>query len=460
MSNHSIKIFSLPLFIFMASTTFAAEAVVLEERIDIFDHASGQYLGSEQTWYAPDGRRLRWVITDAQGATTLLFFLLHDDQGRESEAIYFEEGSEEPDREVFIYTDGGHLRTTVYYYEPGVAADRTEADLDDSGREIRKRYFRADGSQYGEEDVLWNADGTQLGWDFRYLGKEGGASFRYSYQAFDAESEWILRIRSRDGVPERLEICTRTTGDTRTELLTPVVFAPGRVTTDRSETSPSFSADARTMVFARYGDDWTRKEPFIAYLEEDGWRVEPIAGIGSVYNLAISPDANTIFFATREGEKRTLFRIHREGRGWSSPENLTKKYNLTGTYPCLAENGDLVYYDAEGDVGAGIYKAPGEGVGFGAAVPVYVPTLGPPFDAYTADLHTLLVTRCFDDVCETGPENGIWQVRLDASADGQTRKLANLPYAWGVQPVESLGLCVFTDGEDILAIPLVRTFVD
>ncbi len=440
----------------MAAIVLAADTVTLEQRVDLFDPATGAFMGTERTWFDPDGRRLRLEITAELGAPVLLFFLRHDERGRESEAIYFEGGSAEPSREVFTYSADESLKTTTYYSEPGVAGERTEADLDATGREIRKRYYRADGTQYGEEDVLWDERGNQLGWDFRYVGREGGASFRYRYQKFDAEGEWVRRIRSRDGVAERLEVRSRITASVETKFPNAAPFAPGVINTERSETSPSFSGDGKTMVFARNGDDWTRKEPFIGYLEPKGWRVEPLAQLGPVYNLTISPDASTLFFATRsDDDARALFRVRREGDGWSSPENLSERYGLVGTYPCVTEQGDLFFFDADGAAGSGIYVAARDGDGFTMAEPVFVPSSDAPFDGYTsAGSSTLLVTRCFDEVCLSGPENGIWEVQLDGSGSPKARKLPNLPYAWGVQPVESLGIFVFTDGDDILAVPL------
>ncbi len=438
---------TLPLLV----TAMTADTVTLEERIDLFDPTTNAFLGSERTWFGPDGRRLRLENTDGEGETTLLFIVRHDDRGRESEAIYFE-SAPDPVREVFTYSADGRLRTTTYYYEPGVAADRTEIELDGLGREVRKRYFRADGSQYGEEDVLWDDDRNKLGWDFRYVGREGGASFRYNYEQFDQDGAWVRRIRSRNAVPERVEVRTRVSGTSTVAFAAPTVFSPGRVSTDRSETSPSFSRDGKTMVFARYDAAWENKDPFIAYLEDDGWRVESIGEIGSVYNLAISPDGMAVVYTDRA---RRLHRIHKAGDGWSMPEDLSALYGLTGSYPCLTDDGDLFFYDAEGRDGEGIYVARRREDGFAAAVPIFVPESGTAFDAYVADARgPMLVSRCFDDECRSGPTNGIWEVQLTETGATEARKLPNLPYAWGVQPVEPLGLLVFTDGEDILAVPL------
>ncbi len=434
-----------------------ADTVTIKERIDLYAPSTGAFLGAEQTWYDVEGRRLRLEITDAEGTPTLVFFIQHDAQGRESEALYIEGGGQDADREVFTYSADGRTQTTTYYYEPGVAADRTESVRDEAGREVFKRYYRADGTQYGEEEVFWNPDGTKRGWDFRYVEREGGTSFRYTYDAFDDAGAWLRRTRSRNGNPERLEVRTQVVVSTSAPQPTPVPFALGSISTDQAETSPSFAHDGKTMVFARYGDDWTRKDPFIAYHEEAGWRIEPLADIGPVYNLALSPDGQTVFYATRIDEERTLYRIRRDGSGWSDPENLTARYGLVGTYPSLTEDGTLVIYDAEGVAGAGVYAAKPQGTGFSKAEPLYVPNAGGSFDGYvTQGMRTLLVSRCFDETCASGPEtyNGIWEVALDEGRVQRARKLPNLPYAWGVQPVEALGLFVFTDGEDILAVPL------
>ena len=105
-----------------------------------------------------EGRRLRLEKRDAEGETTLLFIVRHDEQGRESEAIYFTADSDQGTRERFEYSNDGRLQTTTYFYEPGVASDRTESQRDEARRDVHKRYYRGDGSQYGEEDVFTDGE--------------------------------------------------------------------------------------------------------------------------------------------------------------------------------------------------------------------------------------------------------------------------------------------------------------
>ena len=63
----------------LASLQFAATAAAtLEERIDVYDTETGAFLGSEVTNYAPDGRRLRLVTTDAGVACSGVITLVRD----------------------------------------------------------------------------------------------------------------------------------------------------------------------------------------------------------------------------------------------------------------------------------------------------------------------------------------------------------------------------------------------
>jgi hypothetical protein len=430
----------------------SCDTLMLEERIDLYDPVSMAYQGQERTWFDVRGRRLRLEIEDAAGDPTLLFVIMHDEFGRESEAVYFEGDSTDADREVFSYSADGSLKTTTYYYDPGDPSDRTETELDEFGREVRKRYFRADGTQYGEEDVLRFPSGAEAGWDFRRTGRPGGASFRYEYRGHDEPRDWALRVRLRDGNPERVEVRTVVRASNDSPELASVPFAWGAVSTDASEASPSFSADGQVMVFARYGPEWTEKSAFLARLTLSGWVEEPLLSLGTVYNLAISPDACTIVFSRRNDDETELFRTVVSDTGWSSPESLTASFGFAATYPFLTEKGDLVCFDSKGAEGSGIYIARSLERGFEPFEPLFVPETGIAFDAFLdPDRETMLVTRCFDDLCESGGENGIWEI--GASGSGQ-RQLSGLPYVWGVQPVPALGLLVFTDGEDIRAVPL------
>ena len=119
-------------------------------------------------------------------------------------------------------------------------------------------------------------------------------------------------------------------------------------------------------------------------------------------------------------------------------------------------HGVLRLDDADGPQGQGIYAAPRQGTGFASPRSLYVPDQGTSFDAFGEATDRVVVSRCFDDLCASGPQNGFWKIRLEGSKILDERKLPQLPYGWGGQPVASMGIFVYTDGEDILAVPLNR----
>ncbi|MEM1096713.1 MAG: hypothetical protein AAGJ10_19105 [Bacteroidota bacterium] len=236
-------------------------------------------------------------------------------------------------------------------------------------------------------------------------------------------------------------------------LLTPDVFAAGSVSTEAYETSPSFSADGQTMVFARYGDDWAQKTPYIAAWDGETWRVAEIP-VGPVYNLAIAPDASSIVYATpsTDGEQ-ALFRMPRKGEGWGTPENLTARHGIVGTYPCMTQAGDLLLYNSAGPSGAGLYRTRETADGFAPLTPLLIPPQGTAFDACSATSERIIYTHCFDDMCAPDAQNGVWLLGID-DAMQTPQKIGGLPYVWGVQVVPAWDLVVFTDGNDILSVPL------
>lgn len=427
----------------------ADDASTLRETIDVYDPNTGAYVATEQTEYALDGRRLRQTHYDAEGTRSLLFLIEHEPGGREAGAWFVESDDSTMYRETFSYSDDGRTQTITYFYEPGVPADRTEVDLDAQGRETAKRFFRADGSQYGEEDVLWNDDGSAAGWTFRYLSGKPGARFEYRYLGLS--ENWKRRLRLRDGKPERQEARRLATTETPAPEIVPGVLAPGTISTGGSETSPSFTADGKTLVFARYTTDWTQKTAYMATRDDTGWTVNELSELGIVYNLAISGDGRFIVFARRDDDRETLFRVERRGDGWSEPLNLSQAFGLSGSYAHISPVGDLVVYDSDGDAGDGLYASGLFSAGYAQPKPRYVPGEGYNFDGwFSDDGETLLVTRCLDETCDANGRNGIWLVRGDDARLLDPR----LPYAWGAQPVPDLGVLVMTDGDDILTVPL------
>jgi hypothetical protein len=104
------------------------------------------------------------------------------------------------------------------------------------------------------------------------------------------------------------------------------VFESGTISLpDVRETSPSITADGQTMVFART-ENWNDKVPCIATRTGDRWSVRTAPFADTLYNLAIAPDGQSIFFKkneTQDGEDVSpAYRVARTSDGWGEPQSL------------------------------------------------------------------------------------------------------------------------------------------
>lgn len=141
------------------------------------------------------------------------------------------------------------------------------------------------------------------------------------------------------------------------------VFAPGVISSpDSSESSPSITADGRTLVFTRYAS-YGQQVPYIATRTGDSWTADawtveraPFAEI--VYNLAISPDGATVLFrTTRTGNASTesvsrVFRVERTADGtWGEAEEVRELRGTRAGYFDLQDDGSLYLYARPAETG-------------------------------------------------------------------------------------------------------------
>jgi len=234
------------------------------------------------------------------------------------------------------------------------------------------------------------------------------------------------------------------------------VLAPGVISLpDIRETSPSITADGQTLVFART-DSWKDKVPYIATREEgEGWSVERLHFTDTLYNLAISPDGQTIFFKKNEPYGDTTisraYRVDRSGGEWGKPRNLKKLEDINAGYFCPMPDGTLYLFARRPK--PGIYRSeplPDDGY----SQPVYLSeAISIPnttsFDVLMhPDEDRLIITRAGipeEKAEELGPrgyylygkKNGKWQ---------ELKRLP-LPYGWGATIIPGGKLLFVEDGD-------------
>jgi Tol biopolymer transport system component len=137
------------------------------------------------------------------------------------------------------------------------------------------------------------------------------------------------------------------------------LFAPGIISTEHNEFTPTFSKDGNELYFTLGGPSF-----YIIHLKKENstWLKPQIAPFSGEYDDAdpvFSPDGSRIYFASKrpfskEDKQRNDFDfwfIQRTETGWSEPqyEGLTVNSERDDLVSSISENGTK-YFDYKGDI--------------------------------------------------------------------------------------------------------------
>ena len=250
-------------------------------------------------------------------------------------------------------------------------------------------------------------------------------------------------------------------------------FAPGVLSLPGiRETSPSITADGQTLAFART-EGWRKKVPYLATRtggddpDAPTWQVERAPFADTLYNLAIAPDGQSVFFkqyAMDGGEtvSRT-YRVARTASGWGPPQNLPSLSGINAGYFCPMADGTLYFFARSPR--PGLYVAAPDGSG-GYGAPEWVSDAVSPegttsFDGWMHPSEAwLVITRAGISDGEAGTlgPRGFYLYRRTADGWRAERRL-DLPYGWGATVLPD-GRFLFVDAGDLQTVPLSALGLD
>lgn len=132
----------------------------------------------------------------------------------------------------------------------------------------------------------------------------------------------------------------------------PSVFAPGVISGPADDADPAFSADGRTVVFARNGT------LMISTRRDGKWSIPVIAPFSGQWmdqQPTMSPDGRFLVFVSnrpvRAGDDKRpaghLWRVDRQGDGWGQAVHLPPAVNRTANTwaPSVAGDGSLYFIE-------------------------------------------------------------------------------------------------------------------
>jgi microsomal dipeptidase-like Zn-dependent dipeptidase/ankyrin repeat protein len=145
----------------------------------------------------------------------------------------------------------------------------------------------------------------------------------------------------------------------------PALFAPGIVSTEKSELNSVFTPDGGEFYFTiqKTQGSWTI---MVMKRENDSWsrpRTASFSGVHSDVDLFIAPDGKKLYFCSNRprGEKAEaqknydIWVVERRGGGWSEPANLGAPVNSDQDefYPALTRDGTIFFQSRRPEAGGG-----------------------------------------------------------------------------------------------------------
>ena len=177
------------------------------------------------------------------------------------------------------------------------------------------------------------------------------------------------------------------------ETVQPSIFSPGLISGGAHDAAPTFSPDGATLYFSRSNPSGTAI--MVSRRRHDGWTVPEVASFSGTWNdmePAMAPDGTYLLFISsrpartgeppidgvfngqvQRGQGGNIWRVDRQGDGWSPPRRLPDTINAgTSVFaPALARDGTLFFMRPDPATHRfRLYRAERRGTGYAAPEPL------------------------------------------------------------------------------------------
>jgi Tol biopolymer transport system component len=158
----------------------------------------------------------------------------------------------------------------------------------------------------------------------------------------------------------------------------PVIFAPGVISGPSNDADPCFTADGRTVIFAR------NNTIMVSHLTGKTWskpEIAPFSGQWPDQQPTMAPDGSFLVFvsgrpvsaADKTPPAGNLWRVDRRGDGWGEPVHLPATVNRDRSTwaPSIAGDGSLYFIEKETpEAPFHLWRSQARNATYEAAVPV------------------------------------------------------------------------------------------
>ena len=219
------------------------------------------------------------------------------------------------------------------------------------------------------DDAIWDNDLStiefliQHGANVNSVNLKGNTPTR---TALEGQNDEILNYLISQGAKEEMPELKGNYLGQDTPGHTPKIFAPGFVSTDRTNINASFNPNGQELYFTAESPRYSRGTIMVSKVEGGVWTFpEQLKKVGdyTAWEPFVSRDGMKLYYVTNRptvdgdsvNDDMDVWVLNREESGWSDPVHIGDNINTTlnELHPTVSDNGNLYY----GIAGKGIYHS-------------------------------------------------------------------------------------------------------
>jgi hypothetical protein len=401
------------------------------------------------TYYFDNGLPHRWMQLDSTGSTQIDYIYEYDSLWKETGAKYLEPGETSYSKEIITFKNDS-TKITEWPDSTGTVFYTMIDNLNKAGKTYRATFIGK--TTDGVDSTFY----TKEGFEKRiFFTNNKGKIFNdrsYIYDSINRLGDWIVRKKIMNDTVREIQLRELSySGDFNSKE---GIFFEGIISSfTEDENVISFSANEDFLFFTRTSD-WLHQTGYISKKENGIYMLpEPVPGMDSIYNGAISPQGDRILYSTRIDDKNEIWLQEKIDNKWQTPVNLTVTSDLEGGYFHWLSDDEIYFYIPanNGDIVQGQLKD--NVLSIIDSISVLNTSEGTEFSPFMdRQKRFLIFTRYLNG--ET-PEQGFFISHNTGTKEqpiwAQATKIEGLPYGWSANILDSSKVLIYSNGEDIFS---------
>ncbi|MEM6721410.1 MAG: hypothetical protein AAF611_18940 [Bacteroidota bacterium] len=403
-------------------------------------------------YFFENGKPHRWIELDSNRKVITEYIYEYDTNWKHIGARYREDGELNYNLEKVSYKNKT-TKITEWLDSLGNPYYRMTDFLNAKGETYRAE-FKGD-KLHGYDSTFYTVQGFPKRIFFTNTKGKVFNDRSFVYDSITDQNEWIVRKKIMNDTIQEVQIKEIYTADDYKTVAG--VFYEGIISTSQwSENTFSFTGNEQTMFVSRT-EDWSNQFG-VLHLKQNGIFSTsiPIPALDTIYNGAISPSGTKILYSKKKDSIEQVYLIRKEAAIWSQPTLFTGSSTINGGYfYWLTEQEVYFYTNAQnGNIVQG--KLIGNELTIIDSLATLNTTSGTEFSPYVdREKRFIIFTRYLaSDVAQQGFFISYNTGTYDAPIWSNPKKIKALPYGWNAFIINDGTQFLYTNGDDIMSVPI------